>query len=40
METSMDYVQERTEVKELKMLNQVYITPSGVVVPKQREMVQ
>lgn len=40
METSMDYVQERTEVKELKMLNQVYITPSGGVVPKQREMVQ
>lgn len=40
METSMDYVQERTEVKELKMLNQVYITSSGGVVPKQREMVQ
>lgn len=40
METSVDYVQERTEVKELKMLNQVYVTPSGGIVPKQREMTQ
>lgn len=40
METSMDCVQERTEVKELEMLNQVYIAPSGGIVAKQREMVQ
>lgn len=32
---SVDYVQERTEVKELEMLNQVYVTPSGGIVPKQ-----